>query len=378
MGASRGEGKANLKLLEYLFLTCQDGLLHRVIYSLPVFALLLTPTPADGQTFLVSFGDTLYSKANGALRTSAQPGSEVIERLELGDTLVVRDAKTVNGTSQWKVETKVGMGWLVKGFMLSEKQYLKRKKEGEGLSASEQDTVVVDASMTYIWEEAERYSDTIGKLSSGDRLALVYVKVDWARVKRNNVEGFVPVDNLVSLVEYRREQREKRDRRRKALERKKQRLKQKRRAERRRQQRLEALRDQGVLMTLDAQGFDKNSADGIASSFRISNISEDKTVKYARLTLRLFNPVGDATPGEHSPATQTVRAVGPIEPGDEGYYDFENTWYSSTGSCVELRSVLVQYVDGSSSEYADNLDLVRKEGSGVNLAGDCSYEAQSN
>lgn len=357
---------------------CQDSLLYRGIYILSVFAFLLITIPAEGQPSLISFGDTLYSKAGGALRASAKPGSEVIERLEIGDTIVVKDAKLINGSSQWKVETKLGKGWILKRHMLSNKQYLEIKKQGDHLLAVDQDTVVVNVSTSYIWEKSERYSDIIDELSRGDQLFLIDVRMDWAHVEWNNREGFVPSDNLVSQVKYRREKRKKRERKRKELERRKQRVEQQRKAERRREKRIESLRDQGVLINLNTQDFDKNSADGITSSFRISNISEDKTVKYVRLTIRLFNPVGEATPGERSPATQTVRAVGPIESGDDGYYGFENTWYSSTGSCVELRKMSVQYIDGTSSEYVDILDLVTKEGSGVNLAGDCSYQAQSN
>lgn len=137
--------------------------------------------------------------------------------------------------------------------------------------------------------------------------------------------------------------------------------------------RFQALRDQGLGLLISTLSEGKDSADGITVYVAGRNIEQEKTIKYITFAFRLFNRVGDPARGRiRTPSGTTIRGVGPIAPGDSFGYTFDNVWYSSTGDCVELRLVHVEYVDGSTSTYANRLEPITQYSQrGVNLEGDC-------
>lgn len=145
---------------------------------------------------------------------------------------------------------------------------------------------------------------------------------------------------------------------------------------------VERAKEEGYGVVLVRQTFGRNSADGISVGVGLLNISKNKTIKYAEIDWKLFNSVGDPAAGENSgEATAETKLVGPIEPKDGGYTEFENLWYSPAGSCAEVREIMVEYIDGSTStldsgwfSFTDDLQYIATEN--ARLTEDCSYEAQ--
>lgn len=66
-----------------------------------------------------------------------------------------------------------------------------------------------------------------------------------------------------------------------------------------------------------------------------------KTIKYIVLTTKGLNPVKDPI------STETVRGIGPIEPGELATYEFENVWWTDLVSSHRPISLVITYMDGS-------------------------------
>jgi len=138
----------------------------------------------------------------------------------------------------------------------------------------------------------------------------------------------------------------------------------------------DSLRKLGYTIVVDNQSIEQNSADGISVNLRISNISARKAVKYFSVEMSLYNSVGDRTSGQYHGSSQSLRAVGPIEPQEHSTYRFDNVWYSSSGACVVIDRIRVQHIDGSTFTYLQDLRDITGLSPSVRLQGDCSYEAQ--
>lgn len=217
-----------------------------------------------------------------------------------------------------------------------------------------------------IKKEAFITGDAIVRLSQGDTVKIRGSEEDYFRVTYTEGgvewEGWLRKENVMSDDERKKYKKKLRAKHQRARNRRKY---------------LQRLREKGYTIVLARQTFEKNSADGISVGLGLINISLNKTVKYARITWKLFNPVGDPTSGKNTGiATAQTRLVGPLEPGGSGYTDFENVWYSSVGTCVEVHRIEVQHMDGSSYVYVNDLRDIAREAESVRLKGDCSYESQ--
>jgi len=121
----------------------------------------------------------------------------------------------------------------------------------------------------------------------------------------------------------------------------------------------EDLKEKGHTLAPTYQSISTNSADGISIKFAVYNFSEDETVKYVRLTWKLYNSVGDPTRGDNSGSTTAkVRLTGPVPPMEGASSTFENIWYSSTGTCAELVGLQVEYMNGRTFSTAELEKLV--------------------
>jgi len=137
----------------------------------------------------------------------------------------------------------------------------------------------------------------------------------------------------------------------------------------------QSLRDQRFGLKLLSMYHDKNSADGVSVFFRIKNVDSERVMKYITFAVRPYNPVGDPVTGSaRGRSLEKVRAVGPVRPGETGSWTFDNVWYAPSASCVEIKRITVEYVDGSSFTYVNDLTKIDKYGSGVRLNGECALE----
>lgn len=66
-----------------------------------------------------------------------------------------------------------------------------------------------------------------------------------------------------------------------------------------------------------------------------------KTIKYLVLTTKGLNAVDDLI------STETVRGIGPIEPGEPGTYEFKNVWWTDLVASHKPISLVITYMDGS-------------------------------
>lgn len=312
-------------------------------------------SPAFGQS---PAGDTVIT-IGGEIRDEAFFLGDTISLLKWGDTLrVVRDT-TVEATGSKKktylwVVHKGKEGWLdgekAMSFQEFEREFQTTRDEAIAKGGG--------------WSRIQL--DKIGRPRSiperGDTVKVIGKMEGRFRVIHEGKEGWIREEKVMSEKEEREYQRELEAQRRRARQRRKY---------------LQGLREKGYTIVLTRQTFAKNSADGVSIGLGVVNISQAKTIKYLRITWKLFNPVGDPAPGENTGnATAQTRLVGPINPGGTSYTEFENVWYSPTGTCAEIRGIEVEHIDGSTFTYVNDLQDIAQQAESVRLMGDCSYEAQ--
>jgi hypothetical protein len=144
---------------------------------------------------------------------------------------------------------------------------------------------------------------------------------------------------------------------------------------------VDSLRKEGLSVIVDvAEGDEPNSSGGVDYEVEVFNNSRERTIKYVTFEAVPYNPVGDKVRGtikERSSAS--MEGVGPIEPSGHAYFNFDNVWYNSTISCVELKKMIVEYVNGSQFVYLNDLSKIKSYGSSdvesdeksLYLSGDC-------
>lgn len=316
------------------------------------FLLIVTAAPAAGQAPT----DTVLAKWGAISDEPSISGSEIVE-LEWGDTLRVEQKKKVSADEKYlRVVKDEVEGWLLEELVMSPEQ---RRKYAKALATPGTLRVTRKGA---IRNAPFSFGDRVATLVNGDTVRVQFREGSYARVKHDGKRGWLSLDLLMSEEEA-REYRQK--------------LRSQRREARQRRQYLRTLRERGYTIVLARQTFRKNSADGISVGLGLANISRAKTVKYLRITWKLFNSVGEPTKGENSGrSTARTKLVGPIESGETGYTEFENVWYNSVGTCAEIRGIVVEHIDGSSFTYINDLNDIAREAESVRLMGDCSYEAQ--
>jgi len=209
------------------------------------------------------------------------------------------------------------------------------------------------------------FGDEVAEVAKGSFGVVVGVKDNYRRVRLDSVTGWVYARRLQDPESYREKQRQEMLRRR-AEERRR----------REAEDHIQSLRAKGYSVVLSRQTFSKDSAGGIKIGLGLGNISDSKTIKYATATWRLYNLVGDPVSKGLDSSRAKTKMVGPMEPGETSYTEFEGVWYSNVGSCAVLEKLVVEHIDGTSFTYVSDLTDIAKKAEGVRLKGDCSYEAQ--
>lgn len=73
-----------------------------------------------------------------------------------------------------------------------------------------------------------------------------------------------------------------------------------------------------------------------------------KTIKYATISVVGINRVGDPVYERvRGSSTINLKLIGPVDPLDFGYADFEYVWFSDIVEDVKIKSAKIQYMDGS-------------------------------
>jgi hypothetical protein len=136
---------------------------------------------------------------------------------------------------------------------------------------------------------------------------------------------------------------------------------------------IQNLAEKGCSIMLTRQTFLRNRNGIVSLGLGVINISEAKTIKYVHVDWELFNRVGDPV---SNTSTKRTRLVGPLEPGQTSFIEWEGVWKSSVGSCAVVTKIKVTHIDGSTFTYLKDLKEIPEKAESVNVAGDCSYENQ--
>lgn len=82
--------------------------------------------------------------------------------------------------------------------------------------------------------------------------------------------------------------------------------------------------------------------------------SSKKTIKYVSFTVAGLNAVGDPVLGNaRGGASPTLRGIGPIAPGETASYSKDYMWMTDVVQSYRIRSIKVEYTDGSSKVVSD-------------------------
>ena len=77
------------------------------------------------------------------------------------------------------------------------------------------------------------------------------------------------------------------------------------------------------------------------------NIS-NKTIKYITATVIGYDAVGGAVlPGFSKSVNVILKGVGPIEPNKHVTYRKEYAWFTDSVSTAEIKTIKIEYMDGS-------------------------------
>lgn len=82
-----------------------------------------------------------------------------------------------------------------------------------------------------------------------------------------------------------------------------------------------------------------------------------KTIKYITINFVGYNAVDDPV-STYEGSTLTRKCIGPIEPKDQATYEFEYVWFTDIVEYAKIKSILVQYKDGTSKRINNASNIV--------------------
>lgn len=95
-------------------------------------------------------------------------------------------------------------------------------------------------------------------------------------------------------------------------------------------------------------------AGGIKPEFEVQNNTK-KTIKYIYATIKFYNAVGDAAYCEITGKNYAnIRAIGPIKSNQTETYGFNPIGYNGTVGKITMKTVTVEFMDGSKKTYTVN------------------------
>ena len=98
-----------------------------------------------------------------------------------------------------------------------------------------------------------------------------------------------------------------------------------------------------------------NSVGGV-DIYIAPRITTPKTIKYIYFEVEPYNAVGDIQHSEVGwTSTKSMQVTGPISWGDKpSKWSWDTVWYNHSIHCIELLTVVVEYMDGSLETYKDD------------------------
>lgn len=100
--------------------------------------------------------------------------------------------------------------------------------------------------------------------------------------------------------------------------------------------------------------FSLDFLDGIEPYIKIEN-NTGKAIKYVYATIYFYNAVGDPVYCEISDLNyEKLTMIGPIKDGETATYDFDAVAYSGIVSKIKMKTVKVEFKDGTTKKYTVN------------------------
>jgi hypothetical protein len=95
--------------------------------------------------------------------------------------------------------------------------------------------------------------------------------------------------------------------------------------------------------------------DGTGIRFTFYNPTQ-KTVKYVTVTFQGYNAVDDPVG-----SSITRKCIGPIKPDETGTYDYDYAWHTDIVEYAKIKSIIVQYMDGTSKTISNPKSIMFNE-----------------
>lgn len=120
------------------------------------------------------------------------------------------------------------------------------------------------------------------------------------------------------------------------------------------------LSKRGIIVT-EARPYDESEyTAGTGMNFEVVNTS-NKTIKYITFNFIGYNAVNDPV-SSRGKTLLTCRGIGPIEPFESSEYQYEYVWFTDIVDSAKLRSIVVQYTNGTSKTFTgEALQIVDKD-----------------
>lgn len=117
------------------------------------------------------------------------------------------------------------------------------------------------------------------------------------------------------------------------------------------------------LLIRGANVSDINSVGGIEISVEWLYLNDNKNIKYVEFTLQPYNNVSDLQTSEIGNYSNFIGQItGPIKASEKfKISSWENAWYNSTITCVKIIKAKINYMDGTTSTYINELPKILDE-----------------
>lgn len=92
--------------------------------------------------------------------------------------------------------------------------------------------------------------------------------------------------------------------------------------------------------------------DGTGLRFKFYNPTK-KTIKYITINFIGYNAVDDPV-SSYEGQTLTRKCIGPIDPSDDATYEFEYVWFTDIVEYATVKSIVVQYKDGTTKRITNS------------------------
>lgn len=101
-------------------------------------------------------------------------------------------------------------------------------------------------------------------------------------------------------------------------------------------------------------------SDALGVNFEVLNSSK-KTIKYITVNFSGYNAVDDPVPA-FGKKVITRRCIGPIESWNSGRYTFDYVWYNNITEYVAIKSLVVEYMDGTKRTFTGkNVEVIDED-----------------